>query len=506
GSFGSTSSTFGPYPIIGGNKFITLTDASNPTCTLDVVAPAPSAGCGSVTSVSIQTSSGALGSSASAQNAAATLDDAFRAYEAQFCPGTYTPGVAAWADACNTGPSSTISGLSLSVINTMGVPYSTATLTEKLVAIDNSNIISLGTNRTGGCGSFGGSNTSSGSTLQGNAPLPNDATLGTNYYNAAASLSSSSASGASTKAALAINFSSAVNRVGLFLADTESRSDLQDGYPAVVAFFNNGTLLALEQISTGIANQSNCNGDNTTDVSGCGNNETVFIQYINEITPVTDIIVTIGQVSLDPSNVRNNLNSMAFFALTIGGACSFNFLPVELSAFTVRPLAATNELYWQTATETDNDHFVIERGTDGYRFEAIGEVEGAGTSLESIDYYFLDTDPLPGTSYYRLRQVDLDGQYALSDIRSVHRSTPGAAPQLFPTIATSQVQLQLGQTVDKSTPVILYNLLGQVLDTYYLLPGMQILELPVTLLPAGQYFLQVEGETTVLRFVKQGSL
>ena len=502
GSYNTTSSTFGPFAITGGNKFITIEDASNPTCTLDLVIPAPAAGCGSVSSVSINTSASASGTSTSAQNAAASLDDAFRVYEEQFCPGTYTPAVASWVDACGNGPSSTISGLSLSIINTMGVAYSTATLTEKLVSIDNSDITSLGSNRTGGCGSFGGSNIASGSSLQGDSPLPNDPDLGNNYYNAASSLSSSSASGASTKAALAINFSSAVNRVGLFIADTESRSDLVDGYPAVVAFFNGATLLALEPIPTGTVNQSNCDGDNTSSANGCGNDETVFIQYINESTPITDIIVTVGQVRLDPSNVRNNTNSMALFALTIGGTCNFNFLPVELTAFEVYPTATTNEVYWQTATEENNDYFILERSQDGFNFEAIGEIEGAGNSLRMLDYYFTDEAPLEGTSYYRLKQVDFDGQHYISEMRSVFRAPKGIAPQLFPNVTSNETILHFGSPLEKNTRIEVVNLLGQSVKSYHLVPGSIQQEITVQALPAGQYFVIIENESPI-RFIKQ---
>lgn len=500
GSYNVASSTFGPYAISGGNKFISIQDASSPTCSLDLVVPAPAAGCGSVSSVNIVTSSGAAGPSVGAQNAAATLDDTFRAYEEQFCPGTYTPNSTVWVDACNTGPSSTVGGLIISTTNSTGQVYNTATLTEKLVAIDNSNITSLGNNRTGGCGSFGVS--SSSGTLQGDSPKPNEGALGTSYYNAASSLSSTSAFGNSLKSGLAINFNPSVTRLGLFLGDVESRSDLQEGYPAVIAFFNGGTLLALEPIPTGTINQANCDGDAVTDFDGCGNNETVFIQYINETTPVTDIIVTTGQVTYDPSNIRNNTNSIAFFGLTVGGTCSANFLPVELTRFEVVATTTTNELYWQTASEQNNDYFEIERSADGFRFESIGQVDGAGDAYTFNEYAFSDAKPLPGTNYYRLRQVDYDGSYHLSQVRTVFRPYPGMQARLQPTLAQEEVTLLFGEALEQNLEVTVFNTLGQKVRTLQMQPGLDQLTMKVNDLPEGHYFVHY-GSTEILRFIKQ---
>ncbi|MEO1450663.1 MAG: PKD domain-containing protein, partial [Bacteroidota bacterium] len=73
---------------------------------------------------------------------------------------------------------------------------------------------------------------------------------------------------------------------------------------------------------------------------------------------------------------------------------------------------------WVTASEQNSAHFDIERSLDGENFEAVGAVSAAGTSSSLLEYSFRDENvgnlrqsPL----YYRLRQVDLDGAFALSD-------------------------------------------------------------------------------------------
>ena len=74
---------------------------------------------------------------------------------------------------------------------------------------------------------------------------------------------------------------------------------------------------------------------------------------------------------------------------------------------------------WSTLTELNNDYFEVQKSVDGFEFETFATVPGAGTRFIPKDYQTLDHDPLPGTSYYRLKQVDNDGTATLSAIVKV---------------------------------------------------------------------------------------
>ncbi len=106
-----------------------------------------------------------------------------------------------------------------------------------------------------------------------------------------------------------------------------------------------------------------------------------------------------------------------------GGAtnCSsaFAMLPVELLHFSASPSGSDVLLQWATASELNNAGFQVERSSDGMRFEAIAEVEGMGTTQQLTRYEALDRAPLPGLSFYRLRQTDHDGTTALSEVVAV---------------------------------------------------------------------------------------
>ncbi|QIL76038.1 T9SS type A sorting domain-containing protein [Hymenobacter sp. HDW8] len=93
-------------------------------------------------------------------------------------------------------------------------------------------------------------------------------------------------------------------------------------------------------------------------------------------------------------------------------------LPVTLTRFvgnwTTGGIAVN--LKWSTATEVNNDHFLLERSANGITFEKIAQVAGAGNSTMLRNYVYTDASPLATSTYYRLRQVDYDGTSTYSPI------------------------------------------------------------------------------------------
>ena len=86
-------------------------------------------------------------------------------------------------------------------------------------------------------------------------------------------------------------------------------------------------------------------------------------------------------------------------------------LPVEMVSFFANCSEDNVELYWQTASEHNSSHFVLERSVDGIKWEKLGEVAAAGNSTSTLNYSFIDVSLLARTtSYYRLIQIDFDGE------------------------------------------------------------------------------------------------
>ncbi len=107
------------------------------------------------------------------------------------------------------------------------------------------------------------------------------------------------------------------------------------------------------------------------------------------------------------SNVANIYVDGIEYSNTIASAP----LPISLVKFEATKLAEKVKISWATATEVNNDKFIIERSADGENFERVTEVRGAGNSRELNAYEVVDANPLKGTSYYRLTQYDFNGEF-----------------------------------------------------------------------------------------------
>ena len=100
-------------------------------------------------------------------------------------------------------------------------------------------------------------------------------------------------------------------------------------------------------------------------------------------------------------------------------------LPVELIYFTAAPNNNNALLNWATASEENNAYFGIERSVDGVTFEQIGQVPGHVNSTTTINYEYTDPNISSynvNVLYYRLKQVDQNGEYKYSEIAAVNVS------------------------------------------------------------------------------------
>ncbi len=130
---------------------------------------------------------------------------------------------------------------------------------------------------------------------------------------------------------------------------------------------------------------------------------------------------TTGSTTAGTIVTAGTVSSFTYFTLASGTLN--NPLPIELVRFEAIARPDHVDLQWVTASESNNDHFVVERTRDGVAFEEVVMVPGAGNSSALLTYTDIDADPLPGLSYYRLVQVDLDGTATYSDLVPVRYDT-----------------------------------------------------------------------------------
>lgn len=183
-------------------------------------------------------------------------------------------------------------------------------------------------------------------------------------------------------------------------------------------------------------------------------------------------------------------------------------LAVKLIRFYAEPYQNEIRLRWLTSTETTSQLFVIERSSDGIHFMEIGEVPGAGNSNQVREYLFTDQQPLPAVSWYRLRQVDVDGKNTYSAVVMINRQNPSAEnARVYPNPVTgTTAYLSLSGNSSGVQQIQLFNQAGVLLRKFNVsrVAGTEVIVLETGNLPAGVYTLRQPGNAGFrLQFVKQ---
>lgn len=134
------------------------------------------------------------------------------------------------------------------------------------------------------------------------------------------------------------------------------------------------------------------------------------------------------------------------YNLTIGTTdVSTSPLPVELVSFNVQYQEPVVQATWKTASELNNSHFLIERSSEDLGFEEIGRVQGHGTTVEPQSYSFTDYLPVQGRSYYRLKQVDYDGMFDYSPVKTVYAGSVSGELLVWPNpLKEPEVKISFG--------------------------------------------------------------
>lgn len=144
-----------------------------------------------------------------------------------------------------------------------------------------------------------------------------------------------------------------------------------------------------------------CSFSTTTESIRQDNSGTVTIQ--NSGNP------TMSGTGFTVNNTTPPSSSPATFCPSAAVPC-FSFLPIELIEFSANCSDASIEIKWTTATERNNDYFILEKMDYSGSFQEIAKINGNGQSQSILHYSFTDASSSIDKSYYRLKQVDFDGK------------------------------------------------------------------------------------------------
>lgn len=151
------------------------------------------------------------------------------------------------------------------------------------------------------------------------------------------------------------------------------------------------------------------------------------------------------------------------------------FLPIELLFFKGVAQNSSVLLHWSTASEINNDYFIVEKSSDNQNFFPVIKLKGAGNSNQILNYSAYDMEPALGYSYYRLKQVDYDEKYSYSEIIVVDYKDDSSQMDISYIPSSNLIKLTYNHNEIQEGIIEIYSMHGQkvfaeklVLDKSYL--------------------------------------
>ena len=163
--------------------------------------------------------------------------------------------------------------------------------------------------------------------------------------------------------------------------------------------------------------------------------------------------------------------------------------------------AENNQVYlnWTTIREIENDYFEVEKSMDAINFQPIGKVAGNGTTSETSEYEFIDSNPQVGLNYYRLKQVNKSGSFVHSNTIQL-TFEPQASISLFPNPASNFIDLQIYQKGEQEIDFRLFTLSGKSVISFEDRFSEEFSrKMDISSLPSGIYLYEAKLNEEVVR-------
>ena len=158
--------------------------------------------------------------------------------------------------------------------------------------------------------------------------------------------------------------------------------------------------------------------------------------FIPEVSP-SDTGVYVCVLSVNNGCITRTYN------YNLDGSC-FDVLPVQLGEFKGRTAGNKNYLNWNLVQQDGLDNFIIERNNGNNVFTEIGRVGARAASTGTKEYSFTDHSPVAGKNYYRLRMMDFDNSFKLSNIILLNNDKPVIGVNIYPNPASDKLNIDFG--------------------------------------------------------------
>jgi hypothetical protein len=181
-------------------------------------------------------------------------------------------------------------------------------------------------------------------------------------------------------------------------------------------------------------------------------------------------------------------------------------MPVTFTTISATTTEQGVEVAWRVASEQNISSYAVERSENGRDFYVIGTTPSKGNSTSEVAYSFMDTRPVDGTAYYRVKSIEQSGQGKYTNVVKVNSGKTLSMLSVYPNPVRSQLNINISNnaTFGKATYAI-SNIQGKIIQQSYIQGINGIHQLDVSALAPGMYFItltNLNGERLMEKFIR----
>jgi len=232
---------------------------------------------------------------------------------------------------------------------------------------------------------------------------------------------------------------------------------------------------------------ANSSSNSVSVLRNISNSGISFATKVDFATGISSRTVGIGDLDGDS---KPDLAVANYSSSTISLLRNADFvLPTVLDNFTVEELNGKIILRFQTHSEINSDYISVEHSTDAFTFSSIDKLNAIGSNIAISNYTFTHSNPLAGTNYYRLKQVDKDGSFQYSEVKTINLNVNRTIiAKVYPNPTRNILNVQLDKLTGNASAE-LTDLLGKSVIKRSLNKGNNLID--ITYLQKGTYIISV---------------
>jgi hypothetical protein len=254
--------------------------------------------------------------------------------------------------------------------------------------------------------------------------------------------------------------------------------------------------------NTGQTNSVSVYSNTSTAYTGSGSTQQLVLCETTPISTITGF--TAGEAFRIVALITSKTGSTASDCITLDnfrvtGGISQTTLPVSFIGFGSRQTSKGVELIWNVSGERNVQFYFVERSSTGADFTKLGEVAANNATA----YSFLDNQPIAGMTFYRIKEVDIDGKSKYSPVVRLNLER-NIALRAYPSPATTEVTIEHSAT-DKGT-ISITTADGRIVKQIDVKPQMTQSFINTSTLKAGLYvvrFVGADGKAQTTKLIKQ---